>query len=227
MKKNIVKIITFIGGAFFLFEFLLPARAPAWLGGFENPLSAHFTEVNRFLMVLATMAFLLGPFNLVRSELTTLVRRRKGWIESVAFLAALVAGLAAALFRSDTPSTGFTNAMNIAYDALFYGVGLAFYVTSMGLVCFYLVSAAHRAFRLNSLDSALMMLSASIVLLGLTPAGDYLSQHLPNWLATGPLTQWILNCPNTAVQKAILFGACGGAFVAAVRNWLSMGGTAE
>lgn len=227
MKKNMVKIITFVGGLFFLLEFLLPAKAPAWLGGFDNPLSTHFNEVNHFLMVLGTMAFLLGPFNLVRSEVTTLVRRRKGWIESVAFLVALVAGLATAVFRSDAPATALQHAMSVAYDALFYGVGLAFYVTSMGLVSFYLVSAAHRAFRLNSLDSALMMLSASIVLLGLTPAGDYLSQHLPGWLATGPLTQWILNCPNTAVQKAVLFGACGGAFVAAVRNWLSLGGSSE
>jgi hypothetical protein len=226
-KKSIVAIITFFGGLFFLLEFLLPAKAPAWLGGFENPFTTHFNAVNSFLMVLGAMAFYLGPLNLVRSEVKTLVRRGKGWLESAAFLVALAVSVAAAAGRSDAPATGFARAMTLAYDALFYGVSLAFYITSMGLVSFYLVSAAHRAFRLNSVESALMMISASIVMLGLTPAGDYLTQQLPNWFAIGPITQWILNGPNAAVQKAVLFGAAGGAFVAAVRNWLSLGGTSE
>jgi hypothetical protein len=72
-----------------------------------------------------------------------------------------------------------------------------------------------------------MMLSASIVMLGLTPAGDYLSQFMPTGLKLDGITQWILGTPNTAVQKAVLFGACGGAFTAAMRNWLSLGKSGE
>jgi hypothetical protein len=226
-QRSIIALITFAGGLFFLLEFLLPARAPAWLGGFENPFSAHYNDVNNFLMVLGAMAFYLGPINLIRSEVKTVLRRGKGHMESAVFLAALALGAAAAAFRSDAPAGSFDRAMTLVYDALFYGVSMAFYITSMGLVSFYLVSAAHRSFRLNSTESALMMISASIVMLGLTPVGDYLALHLPTWLSVSPLAQWILNGPNAAVQKAVLFGAAGGAFVAAVRNWLSMGGTSE
>ena len=48
------------------------------------------------------------------------------------------------------------------------------------------------------------------------------SGFMPDGIQIGAMTQWILSCPNTAVQKAILFGACGGAFAAAMRSWLSL-----
>ncbi len=103
------------------------------------------------------------------------------------------------------------------------GLGAAFAMSSMALLSFYLVSAAHRAFRLNRIESGLMMIAAVIVLLSLTPVGDVLGRGLPNCLRVGTIAQWILSTPNTAVQKAVLFGVCGGAFVAAMRQWLSMG----
>jgi hypothetical protein len=227
VKKNIVKIVTFVAGLFFLLEFMLPARAPAWLGGFENPLSLSFGTVNNFLMVLTGMAVFLGPINLTRSELKQIIRRRKGWYESVIYMVALLIAFVAAGLRSDTPNDQFTRVMSITYDVLLYGISMAFYITSMGLVSFYLVSAAHRAFLLNTVESALMMLAASIVMLGLTPAGDFLNQFFPSWLQIGSVAQWILSTPNTAVQKAVLFGACGGAFAAAMRNWLSIGKRGE
>ena len=220
MNKLFPKIVIFLAGLFFLLEFLLPDPIPET--GQRNPLSASYGTVTNVLMVLGGMAFFLGPINLTRGELMELVRRGKDWIGSLVFLIGLVVGILATAFRSDNPATGFEQAMTIAYDAIFYGVGLAFYMTSMALVSFYLVSAAHRAFLLNSLESSLMMASASIVMLGLTPAGDFLNSLLPSSLQIGAVAQWILTVPNTAVQKAVLFGACGGAFAAAMRNWLSL-----
>ena len=223
MKKNIVKLITFGAGLYFLLEFMLPDPFPQWLGGIKNPFSRCFTDVNNFLMVLGAMGFLLGPINLTRGELLQVVRRRKGWIESMVYLVALVTSIVATIYVTDTPAGTFQSAIKIVYDAMFYGVSLSFYITSMGLVSFYLVSAAHRAFLLSNLESGLMMASASIVMLGLIPAGDYLNRFLPDQMQFGVVAQWILGCPNTAVQKAVLFGACGGAFAAAMRNWLSLG----
>ena len=75
----------------------------------------------------------------------------------------------------------------------------------------------------SSLVSAIGAIHAgSAYLLGLTPAGDFLNSLLPDSLQIGAAAQWILTTPNTAVQKAVLFGACGGAFAAAMRNWLSL-----
>jgi len=223
--KNLAKAITFGAGLYYLLEFLLPAK----VGPIGNPFSACFGTVTIFLMVLGAMAFFLGPINLVRGEYKQFISFKKGWVESLVFLVALVMGILVTLYRSDKPSTGFVRFMSVGYDALFYGVQLSFYVTSMGLVSFYLVSAAHRAFLLNTVESGLMMAAATIVMLGLTPAGDYINLALlsilpekAQWLHVGNVAQWILSTPNTAVQKAVIFGACGGAFAAGVRNWLSL-----
>jgi len=225
--KNLAKAITFGAGLYYLLEFLLPAK----IGGVANPFTECYGTVTIFLMVLGAMAFFLGPINLVRGEYKQFISFKKGWVESLVFLVALVMGIVTASFRSDDPSTAtkFVKVMSVAYNGLFYGAQLGFYVTSMGLISFYLVSAAHRAFLLNTVESGLMMAAATIVMLGLTPAGDYLNQVilaiLPaklQWLQVGTVAQWILSTPNTAVQKAVIFGACGGAFAAGMRNWLSL-----
>jgi hypothetical protein len=225
MKKLFPRIVIFLAGLFFLLEFVLPDPLPGTTQ--RNPLSACYGTVTNVLMVLGGMAFFLGPINLTRSELMEVVRKGKDWVGSLVFLIGLVAGILATAARSDNPTGDFERTMTIAYDAIFYGVGLAFYMTSMALVSFYLVSAAHRAFLLNSVESSLMMASATIVMLGLTPAGDFLNGLLPSSLQVGAAAQWVLSVPNTAVQKAVLFGACGGAFAAAMRNWLSLERSSE
>jgi hypothetical protein len=223
VNKMLIKSIAFMAGLYFLMEYVLPSTLPAWLGGGTNPFSSQLTNVNRFLMVLAGMAFFLGPINLTRSELRQIIRQRKGWMESVVFMIALILGILGAAYKKDVPETKFQEVMLATFNALFYGVNMSFYITSMGLVSFYLVSAAHRAFMLNNMESGIMMISATIVMFGLTPAGDFLSRFLPAETGIGDITQWIIGTPNTAVQKAVLFGACGGAFTAAMRNWLSLG----
>ena len=233
--KNVVKIIAFIAGLYFLLEYMLPDVLPPWLqfigvaneeGVIVDPLSTLFIPITNFLMVLTAMAVFLGPINLTRSEIARLFKQREGWHESIMYLVGLIIALVVTGYsfgREAPPETKWGMGLQITYDAIFYGVNMGFYITSMGLVSFYLVSAAHRAFLLNSVESTLMMISATIVMLGLTPAGDYLNQFLPQMLKVNTMTQWILGCPNTAVQKAVLFGTCGGAFVAAMRNWLSIG----
>jgi hypothetical protein len=219
MRRQIVWLITFAGGLFFLLEFLLPAKAPAWLGGFENPLTRCRGGVSDFLIIVGTMAFLLGPINLVRAHAQTLRRKAAGRSESVVFLLFLAIGfLAMAL--------GDTSAKRLAewaQKALFDGLLPAFFNSSMGLLGFYLVSAAYRAFRVNGLDSGLMMGSALIILLAQVPLGDWLTCALPDALQLRSMAQWVLLVPNTAVQRAVLIGACGGAFAAGMRQWLGIG----
>jgi hypothetical protein len=176
-------------------------------------------------VVVATMAFLLGPFNLVRSHVAAIWRIRKGWLESCIFLVSLAATVLAKGFEG----TAFAKVtkLDILNDALVYGVATAFFSSSMALLAFYLVSAAHRAFRMSSLEAGLMMAAAAVILLGQVPLGDWLTGGLPDWLQLRSWAQWILSYPNTGVQRAVAIGACGGAFAASMRLWLGIGGKAE
>jgi len=223
MRRPLVRMLTFAGGLFFLLEFLLPAEAPAWLGGGKNPLTPFFGGVTTFVVVVGTMAFLLGPINLVRSHVATLRRKAGDRLGSVVFLVFLVGGILAASLKGED----VRNAMNLAYDALFYGVLTAFFASSMALLAFYLVSAAHRAFRLNSVDAGLMMASAAVILLGQVPVGEWLTAALPEGYRLRDWAQWILLYPNTAVQRAVLIGACAGALATGLRHWLGLGTRVE
>ena len=219
MRHSIVRLITFVGGLFFLLEFLMPARTPAWLGGLKNPLTPYLTSVTNFVIIVGTMAVLLGPINLVRGHLGIALRKRKGWMESTAFLVFLAVSFFAALFKH--PSS--TDPRNLLYNTLFYGILFAFGASSMAILAFYLVSAAYRAFRLNSLDAGVMMAAAAVVLLGQVPVGDWITINMPEPLQLPTWAQWILLVPNTSVQRAVLIGACGGAFATGLRHWLGIG----
>jgi len=219
MRKTAVRLLTFIGGLFFLLEFLLPERAPAWLGGFRNPLTPCMDWVTDFLIVVGTMAFLLGPLNLTRAHVKTLWQRHKGWVESAVFLVFLVVGMLVEALRD--ASWGALAAK--AHKLLFDGLLTAFFSSSMALLAFYLVSAAYRAFRVSNLDSGLMMASAVITLLGQIPVGDWITYGLPDALQLRNWAQWIIMVPNAAVQRAVLIGACGGAFASGLRHWLGIG----
>jgi len=225
LRRKVIWTITFVGGLFFLAEFMLPAQLPGWLAGsdkaIENPLTRALPTVTNFTIVVGTMAFLLGPFNLARSHLATLFRKRKGWLESLVFFAFLIGAiLIKGLYETDF---GQWAHFDIAHNALIYGITMAFFASSMALLAFYLVSAAHRAFRLNSGEAGLMMVAAVVILLGQVPLGDWITQGLPEGMQLRAWAQWILACPNIGVQRAVLIGASGGAFAAGMRHWLGLG----
>jgi hypothetical protein len=223
MRRHVIWIITFAGGLFFLLEFLLPARVPVGRAGVENPLTPLMGAATNFLVVVSTMALLLGPINLLRANLTTLLRRNKGWLESLTFVVFLVAGILAMALKSDSGR----GAMNVLFGWMFDGLLTAFGATSMALLAFYLVSAAHRALRMSTPEAGLMLAAGTIVLLGQTPVGDWLTSGLPRALTLDAWTQWILAVPNAGVQRGVVIGACGGAFAAGLRQWLGLGRKAE
>lgn len=241
-QKTIVKLITFIAGLYFILEFLIPGSGEKE----ENFLSPYLTNVNAVLTVLMGMAFLLGPINLVRSNLSKFFRSRREILMPTLFFIGLAFGLfagscgwIAATFdklKQDPHlvKTGLDNwvlangeSLKLYFYIAIYGIGLALGGSSMGMLAFYLVSAAYRAFRLNNLDAGVMMASAVIVLLGMVPLGVYLTSFLPDKLQLNSWARWIMDVPNSAVQRAVLIGAVAGVFGAGMRQWLSLGKAQE
>jgi hypothetical protein len=132
-----------------------------------NPLTPFLPSATNFLIVVSAMAVLLGPLNLVRRYLGMIVRREQGRLEGAVFLVFLAVSIVAA----SCEGANIHRAFDTLYNALFYGVQTAFFASSMALLAFYLVSAAHRAFRINNLEAGLMMASAVVILLSPGAAG--------------------------------------------------------
>ena len=136
------------------------------------------------------------------------IRRRKpGFAYSIILLAALALTLGLGLKETSQGRT---------YAQLYQYVLNPLSSTMYSILCFYIASAAYRAFRVRSVDAALLLGTAVIVMIGVVPIGDVLWQGFPN------LSQWLLDVPNTAGMRGIMIGATLGAIATGIRILLGL-----
>jgi PEGA domain-containing protein len=93
------------------------------------------------------------------------------------------------------------------YDHLFAPCN----ATMFALLAFFIASAAFRAFRARNLESALLLGSAILIMIGLVPLGRALSPYFP------AVAEWIVQIPNNAGRRAIMIGAALGAIATSLR----------
>lgn len=102
------------------------------------------------------------------------------------------------------------------YDFLYNGVFNQLGSAMFALLGVYIAAAAYRAFRIRSIESALMMTAALIVMLGQISFGRLLYEDMP------AIRQWLLEVPNSAAFRAIRLGAGVAGLLLAIRMWLSI-----
>jgi hypothetical protein len=74
------------------------------------------------------------------------------------------------------------------------------------LLCFYIASAAYRAFRVRNVDAAVMLAAAFFLMMGNVPIGEVIWGP-DKWLGGfAGVKNWILRVPNTAGNRAISLG---------------------
>jgi hypothetical protein len=93
--------------------------------------------------------------------------------------------------------------------------------TMFALLAFFMASASYRSFRARSVESTLLLTTAFIIMIGVLPLADKISHHLPSF------AQWIMDIPNVAAKRGILFGIALGAIATSLkiilgieRSWL-------
>jgi len=107
----------------------------------------------------------------------------------------------------------FKQGSRLFENGLFVPLGSAMFA----LLAFYIATAAYRSFRIRSIESSLLMLTAVIVMLGQIPQGSlYISSDLP------VLRLWLLKNISTPAFRAIFFGAAIAGLAMAIRIWLSL-----
>lgn len=120
--------------------------------------------------------------------------------------------LVSQVLREESSKSLVGNSNTFLIEGLFNSLGAAMF----SLLSVYIAAAAYRAFRIRTFESALMMLSAVIVILGQTSFGVYVWSGMPD------LRQWLLEVPNAAAFRAIKVGSSVAALVMAFRMWLSI-----
>lgn len=217
-RRRLLQFVVFVAGIFYVVEFFLPDHVGAW----KNPFTPFIGPIGNFVLVVTQLAIGVGALNLFRYHLKEIARRRRGYGNSIALIVAfcVMAGLGFWNYYEPT-SVAVSAWFDLVFNRLYQPLGS----TVFSLLAFYLVAAAFRAFKLRTLEATILVVCATIVMLGQVPTGILLTSWIPEgagWLKLEHLTSWLLHIANTAGVRALAMGASVGSIAMALRVWLGI-----
>jgi len=197
MKQTLPLIIVFGCGFFMIIAFFIP---------FKGVQDISQTLQNWFMGVAAFFIF-IGIFNLVKINIDKIQRQLRDWQYSIILLIFLFMMLLAGFIGG--PEGG-------VFLYLFGNFQIPLGATMFSLLAFFVASAAFRAFRAKTPEATLLLVAAVLVMIGRVPVGYWMWHGFPD------LVEWIMNVPNTAAKRGILFGVDLGLISMALRVLLGI-----
>jgi len=218
MHKRIALILVFVFGILGIIPFLIP-----------HPKVQNFDEFirNDILRILAAFALVLALGSLLRVHVDKIRRKRVNWQYSwiliLTFTISSIIGLFGGVAGTGPLGTSI-GSFHFDIQTLYENIIIPLASSMFALLAFFMASASYRAFRARSYEATLLLVSAFIVMIGFLPIASSISSRLPAF------AQWILNVPNVAGQRGILFGIALGAVATSLkiilgieRAWLGGG----
>jgi hypothetical protein len=163
----------------------------------DDSVSQFSQEQLVWVTIVGGFSLLLGVASITRVSLAHVKARKKDWPYKVILLVFLAISSIGAIFEGTEQGT--------VYDWLFQNMNAPMMSTMFSLLAFYIASAAYRAFRARTMQATILLITATIVMLGRVPLGQEIFGKLPE------ITDWIMNYPNLSVQRGIIIGAALGA----------------
>lgn len=192
------------------------------IAGLVMLLSSFFTnetidglsaDLSQWIIIISALMIGIAAVNLIRIHGNNIARKRPGWFNSIALLAALfIYAFIGIMSRSYPDHETFNKLYSNIFNNLQSPLGAAMFA----IIAFYVASASYRAFRARSLEATVLLIAALLVMLGKAPIGELL------WAKFPVISAWLLKVPNTTGQRAIMIGAAIGAFVTSLRVMLGL-----
>ena len=140
------------------------------------------------------------------------------WVTIIGFVSTLIIGL----FKVGNSAgiSGGVLATESGLRFVFDGIYTPLSATMFALLGFFVASASYRAFRARTREAAILLVAATIILLGRTPMGGYLTVWMPeslSFLEIPNIANWLMAWPNTAGQRAIMIGVALGIIATSIR----------
>ncbi len=217
-RRTVPIMITFFVGTVLVVAEFIPHRP---FGNLGEDFSLYFD-------IIAVFAFILGGGNLCRVHFSKVYRKKTDWQFSIVTLLGFFVMLAAGLFKIGNPEgiQGDVTAAGSLFADLYDSIFTPLQGTMYALLAFFVASASYRAFRAKNIDASILLIAAFVILLGRTPApsliADFFAGAGIGFMATAfnfvpTLTDWIMDVPNLAGQRAILIGIALGVISMALR----------
>ena len=186
MKREIPLLIAGAVGSILVIQYFIP----------HTPFSDWFS-------IIQATAIWLGALNLIKVAGDKVYKRQRDWPYSLIIIICFGIMVVVGFFFSGgrrflDAGTPFSYLYDHVYSPL---VAMMF-----ALLAFFVGSASYRAFRARNKEATVLLLAAFFVMLGRVPLGDMLTGWLPHWLQMSAISNWIMNVPNMAGQRAIMIG---------------------
>jgi hypothetical protein len=193
LKRSVTTAIAISVGLFVLLDFFVQ-------NAFIGVLKFVFV---RWAIIVAAFAIILGFFNVLIVHLNKILRFKQGWFYSIFLILTMMVVLLLGLIEG--PQGSLTS-------RIFQYVLFPLQATIFSLLAFFVASAAYRAFRLRSWESALLVMTGVIVLLG----------QVPLWGALTVAKERILEVPSMAGARGMLLGVALGTVATGLRVLLGI-----
>ncbi len=198
MKLHVPLAITFLTALFMIGTFFVPHYASGYVQ----------EEVEHWVEIVTGLALGLGVASLIQAHLGKALRRQRDWGYSVVVVVAFVVMSVLGIGWGVTDKTPF--------NWVFMNVYTPLEATMFSVLAFFVASAAYRTFRARTMEAALLLISALLVMFGRVPLGEMI------WHRAPAVAEWIMSFPATAGKRAILLGVSLGAIATALRIMLGI-----
>jgi hypothetical protein len=204
MKRRVPVLLTAFVGIAFVVQFFVP----------HKPFSLLQNLLTDWVQIIAAFAIWLGALNLMKVSGDSVYRREKGWPYALVVVLTFCATVVVGFFFSGT--THFQDP-GTPFDWIYQNVYNPLSSTMFAMLAFYVASASYRAFRARNREATLLLLAGFLVMLGRVPVGDKLLPFLPAGHNISSVSDWIMNVPNKAGQRAIMIGIALGTVSTSLR----------
>jgi len=193
MKRGIPLLIAGVVGSVLVIQYFIP----------HTPFGVLNDVFSDWFSIIQATAIWLGALNLIKVCGDKVYKRKKDWQFSIVVIMCFLLMVIVGLFFSGgrrflDQGTPFSLLYDYVYSPL---VAMMF-----ALLAFFVGSASYRAFRARNKEATVLLIAAFIVMLGRVPLGDALTGWLPDWFHLSAISNWIMNVPNLAGQRAIMIG---------------------
>ena len=174
---------------------------------FKLPNMQYFVSNYLLVTIQVSSAWTLGlgAINLMRNHGRRVSRKSENWGFSAALIAIFAVFLVMGLFLEG-------HQQNPLYQQWLEAVANSISATVMATLAFYIASAAFRAFRMRSVDSTMLLVSALIVMIGAVPMGQAI------WPGSPAISRWLYDTVNTPALRAMGMGLTLGGVTQSLRN---------
>jgi hypothetical protein len=168
-------------------------------------------------IAIAAAALILGVMSAVHYHLTKLRLKKPGWAYSVITLVAFSISIFFSLvlpFINMILGRSLENLAHLGWlkdptgDAspymwIYTNFQVPLDSTMFSLLCFFIASAAFRAFRARSFEATALLIAGILMMIGRVPVGEMI--HYGSFSLTD-VSEWLLNYPSTGAQRGVQFG---------------------